>query len=72
MKGFAPPPEDDEDDDAGMDCPSCGARMRKVVRLRMVAELEDGPGKHYTVSDGVEALRCDECGHRESPDSRGV
>ncbi len=57
--------EDSNPVGAGIECPSCGNDMRKVITVEINARLKDGDQHDVESSPSETAFQCDGCGYRE-------
>ena len=69
MKGRIIEPDKDREKDTsnglGLECPECGADMRKVTRIKVKARYSNEEDKMETTSEpSVTMFRC-ECGYTE-------
>ncbi len=55
------------------DCPSCGAEMVEVRRIKIKAQMEVDE-EPLTINDGEERidLVCEDCGYEERGETRGI
>lgn len=62
MKAHSDPHPDDVEETADMQCPGCGADMRRVFNYKLAGKLGDKPTALAPVAKHV----CDDCGYQDT------